>query len=95
MLTFNAFLKEPLKDGVKILMLAHIEYHPEFGLSLRIIDIDPSYTLGDLEREKREGTIEKLHAEGIISRNKELSLQSYPNGLLLFLWKPAKATLIF
>jgi len=40
-------LKEPLKDGIKILFLAKISLNPAFGLFLQIIDIDPQYTLGD------------------------------------------------
>src|SRR5690349_14708930 len=77
---FQRLLKEPLKDGIKILMLATIEYHPQHGLSLRIVDIDPSFTLGDLEREKME-TIQKLQAEGIFSRNKEQVLPVIPQRL--------------
>jgi exodeoxyribonuclease VII large subunit len=79
---FQRVLKEPLKDGVKILILARIEYHPEYGLSLRILDIDPSYTLGDLEREKRE-TIEKLQAEGVLARNKELTMAVLPQRIAI------------
>lgn len=66
-------LKEPLKDGIKILFLAKISLDPAFGLSLQIIDIDPQYTLGDLENEKRE-TIQKLKLEGIFDQKKNLQL---------------------
>src|SRR5689334_760411 len=60
---FERILKEPLKDGIKILIQATVEYHPEHGLALRILDIDPSFTLGDLEREKQE-TLDRLQREG-------------------------------
>ncbi len=49
---FLSYLNEPLKDGIKILFQAKMIYDPVHGLSLRILDIDPSYTLGDLEKEK-------------------------------------------
>ena len=49
---FIKLLHEPLKDGIKILFLANISFDPVYGISLRILDIDASYTLGDLEREK-------------------------------------------
>ena len=75
--TFQRILKEPLKDGIKILFLATIGFHPEYGLTLRIIDIDPHFTLGDLEREKQE-TISKLSEEGIFSRNKDQFLPLLP-----------------
>ena len=75
--TFERVLKEPLKDGIKIFFSATINFHPEYGLSLRIIDIDPSFTLGDLEKEKQE-TITKLNAEGLFWKNKELKLSILP-----------------
>jgi exodeoxyribonuclease VII large subunit len=75
---FNAinekFLKvihEPLKDGIKILFLARISFDPVYGLALRIIDIDPDFTLGDLEKEKQE-TIRKLKEQGVFNKNKGL-----------------------
>jgi exodeoxyribonuclease VII large subunit len=66
---FLKVLKEPLKDGIKILFLAKVSFDPVYGLSLHLIDIDPSFTLGDLEKEKQE-TIAKLRAEGLFNKNK-------------------------
>jgi exodeoxyribonuclease VII large subunit len=74
---FQAILKESLRDGIKILFLAQITFRPEYGLSLRILDIDPNFTLGDLEREKQE-TIQKLKAEGLFWKNKSLKLPLLP-----------------
>jgi exodeoxyribonuclease VII large subunit len=67
--TFQTVLKEPLKDGIKIMFLAKISFSPAYGLSLRIIDIDPAYTLGDLEKEKQE-TIKQMREQGIFHQNK-------------------------
>ena len=81
----NAFLKilqEPLKDGIKILFLANITFDPVHGLSLRIIDIDPAYTLGDLEREKQE-TIQRLRSEGIFGLNKTTKLSLLPKRIAI------------
>jgi exodeoxyribonuclease VII large subunit len=80
--TFLREIKEPLKDGVKILFLAKITFDPEHGLALRILDIDPSYTLGDLEKEKTE-TIRKLKSEGIFFRNKTLSMPLLPQRIAI------------
>lgn len=74
---FLEVLKEPLKDGIKILFLARIEFHSVHGLSLQIMDIDPSFTLGDLEQEKQE-TIKKLHTEGVFKQNKTRKLAVVP-----------------
>jgi exodeoxyribonuclease VII large subunit len=79
---FQAILKEPLKDGIKILFLAKITFDPAHGLSLLIMDIDPSYTLGDLEREKQE-TIKKLRDEGIFDRNRTLKLPALPQRIAI------------
>lgn len=75
--SFLQILKEPLKDGINILFLAKVAFSPLHGLSLSIIDIDPAYTLGDLEREKME-TINRLKTEGIFDQNKNLELAPLP-----------------
>lgn len=75
-------LKEPLKDGIKILLLAKITFDPAFGLSLQILDIDPQYTLGDLEKEKLE-TIKKLQLEGIYDKNKKIALPLLPQRIAI------------
>src|SRR6266487_4394668 len=80
--TFQRVLKEPLKDGIKILFLANISFDSIYGLALRIIDIDPGYTLGDLEREKQEA-IKKLQDEGIFSKNKTLTLPLLPQRIAI------------
>ena len=80
--TFQSVLKEPLKDGIKILFLARISFNPAYGLALRIIDIDPSYTLGDLEKEKQE-TITRLKEEGVFGKNKTLQLPLLPQRIAI------------
>src|SRR5690606_15128700 len=79
---FKRVLNEPLKDGIKILFLASISFHPEYGLNLRIIDIDPSFTLGDLEKEKQD-TIKKLKEEGFFNKNKLLKLPTLPQRIAI------------
>ncbi|MBS1542303.1 MAG: exodeoxyribonuclease VII large subunit [Bacteroidetes bacterium] len=79
---FISILKEPLKDGVKILLQARIQFDPVHGLQLWITDIDPEYTLGDLEREKAEA-IAQLKIEGIFDRNRELPMPLLPQRLAI------------
>ena len=74
---FLKVLKEPLKDGIKILFCASISFDPVHGLGLRILDIDPSFSLGELEKEKQE-TLERLKREGIFQSNKLLKLPVLP-----------------
>jgi len=68
---FLEVLKEPLKEGITALMFVQIQFHPIFGLSFNIKDIDPVFTLGELEREKFE-TIEKLKKLNLFNLNKSL-----------------------
>lgn len=80
--TFLQVLKEPLKDGITILFSARITFDPAYGLSLRILDIDPWYSLGELEREKLE-TIDKLKKEQVYHLNKRLSLPLLPKRIAI------------
>ena len=66
---FLQVLKEPLKDGIQILFCAKIIFEPEHGIRLRILEIDPSYSLGELEVEK-QATINRLKAQGLFNKNK-------------------------
>jgi exodeoxyribonuclease VII large subunit len=79
---FQRVLHEPLKDGIKILFLATISFDPTHGLALRIIDIDPSFTLGDLEKEKQE-TIQRLKNENLYDRNKALRFALLPKRIAI------------
>ena len=62
-----------LQAGMKILARVMVSYHELYGLSLQISDIDPSYTLGEVERQKQL-TIAQLKADGVWDMNRELSM---------------------
>ena len=79
---FLKVLNEPLKDGIKILFQASITFDPAHGLSLIIHEIDPSYTLGDIEKEKQE-TIKRLHTEGIFRTNKLIPVPLLPQRIAI------------
>jgi exodeoxyribonuclease VII large subunit len=79
---FKGILKEPLKEGINILFYATLSFSPTYGISLRIIDIDPIFTLGDLEREKAE-CIAKLKSENIFDNNKQQILATLPQRIAI------------
>lgn len=79
---FLKTLREPLRDGITILFEASIQYDPVYDLSLRILDIDPSYSLGELEKERLE-TIARLKKEGIFAQNKNCLFPDIPKRLAI------------
>ena len=74
---FLQVTNEPLRDGINILFEAQVKFHPVHGMALRIIDIDPHYTLGEMAREKQE-TIRKLKEENLFDTNKMLPFPFLP-----------------
>lgn len=62
-----------LQAGMKILARVMVSYHELYGLTLQISDIDPSYTLGEVERQKQL-TIAQLKADGVWDMNRELPM---------------------
>lgn len=70
------FLQETGKrpePGMQVLVEVTVEFHPVYGLSLNIQNIDPSFTLGDLARQ-RQLTLQQLEADGVLDLNKSLVL---------------------
>ena len=70
---FAAATGSPLTAGIRVLIRVMVTYHELYGFSLQIIDIDPRYTLGEVERRRRE-TIARLEQDGVWDMNHELSL---------------------
>lgn len=64
-------------SGLKVLVKVSIEFHELYGYSLTVVDIDPTYTLGDLMRKRLE-IIQRLKDEGVFSLNKELPFPLLP-----------------
>ncbi|MEI8116516.1 MAG: exodeoxyribonuclease VII large subunit [Flavobacteriia bacterium] len=79
---FINVVKEPLQDGKTLLLLVKINYHPTFGLTLQILDIDPSYSLGELQRE-REETLKKLESLKLINRNQSREFPLLPKRIAI------------
>lgn len=67
---FEAETGQRLAAGIKILAKVLVSYHELYGFSLQITDIDPSYTLGDMERQRQQ-TIAQLQQEGVWDMNRE------------------------
>jgi exodeoxyribonuclease VII large subunit len=74
---FETSTGQSLKDGIKVLLQVSVEFHELYGYSLNVRNIDPTYTLGDQVRKRRE-IIQRLTDEGVITMNKELELPLVP-----------------
>ena len=70
---FEAATGATLRAGLRVLVRVVVTYHEIYGFSLQIIDIDPRYTLGEIERRRRE-TIARLQQDGVWDMNRELEL---------------------
>ena len=68
---------QPFAAGLNVLVQVEVTFHEVYGYSLNVIDIDPTYTLGDMARKRKE-ILEQLEAEGILNDNKELELPELP-----------------
>ena len=69
-----------LEKGMKVLVQAEVVFHELYGFSLNIKDIDPTFTIGDIERKRRE-IISQLEEEGIIDMNRNLELPLLPKNV--------------
>lgn len=74
---FESVTGSPLSEGMKVLVEAQANYSPLYGFSLIINDMDPEYSLGLKELERRR-TIERLGKEGLLELQKEHSLPLLP-----------------
>lgn len=79
---FRQITGKQLTDGIEILFRAEIRFHEQYGMRLRIIDIDAQYTLGQMAME-RKNTIEKLKKEGLYFLNKQVVLSEVPERLAI------------
>ena len=67
---FEAETGQRLAAGIRILAKVLVTYHELYGFSLQITDIDPSYTLGDMERQRQQ-PIAQLQQDGVWDMNRE------------------------
>ncbi|MBR5673510.1 MAG: exodeoxyribonuclease VII large subunit [Muribaculaceae bacterium] len=79
---FKEATGQVLASGMKVLVNVTANYHHLYGLKVKINDIDPNYTLGDMARQRQE-IINRLTAEGIIDMNKELPWPEVPQRIAI------------
>ena len=77
---FSAQTGRDLAPGMRVLVRVQVSYSALYGLSLVMYDIDPSFTVGELEL-ARQRTIARLEAEGMFGMNAQLPLPLLPRRL--------------
>ena len=70
---FEAETGQRLQAGISVLVEVEIQWHAVYGLSLSIVGIDPSYTIGALARERQQ-TIKQLEADGLLDAQQLIPL---------------------
>lgn len=74
---FEESTGQAFASGIKVLVQVTVSFHELYGYSLTVQDIDPTYTLGDLARRRRE-ILKQLEEEGVLTLNKELEMPPLP-----------------
>ncbi|MBN2664144.1 MAG: exodeoxyribonuclease VII large subunit [Bacteroidales bacterium] len=74
---FRTITGAEITEDIKILAKVEVSYHEVYGMSLIIHDIDPTYTLGDIEKRRQE-IIDQLTDDGVINMNKNIEFPLVP-----------------
>src|SRR5690606_25178380 len=65
-------------DGMKVRIFGHLDYYAPSGqLGLKMVDLDPRFTLGDLAQQ-RDQVLRRLAADGALDANGRLRLSPVP-----------------
>ena len=79
---FKSATGRDIEVGMHLLMRVQPQYSPLYGLSLIISDIDPLFTVGEMEL-ARQRTIERLQKEGLMEMNSLLPLPLLPSRIAI------------
>ena len=69
---------QTLTSGLTVLVRVSVEFHELYGYSLSVVEIDPSFTIGEMHR-NRQQIINQLKEDGILCLNQELTLSELPH----------------
>jgi exodeoxyribonuclease VII large subunit len=75
---FESETGQPFTSGLKVLVRVSVEFHEIYGFSLNVVDIDPTFTLGEMAK-NRLLVLKRLEEEGVLTLNKELPLPELCN----------------
>jgi exodeoxyribonuclease VII large subunit len=73
---------QELRPGLRLLLRVKVTFHEQYGFSLDVLALDPSYTVGELARQ-RLATLRKLQEKDLLERQQELALPLGPQRLAI------------
>lgn len=71
---------QELRPGLRLLLRVKVTFHEQYGFSLDVLALDPSYTVGELARQ-RLATLRKLQEKDLLERQQALALPLGPQRL--------------
>ncbi|MBN2487090.1 MAG: exodeoxyribonuclease VII large subunit [Bacteroidales bacterium] len=85
---FETTTARQFSSGIKVMVRVTVEFHEVYGLSLNVLDIEPTYTVGEIAI-RRQKIIEKLRSEGVLEMNQGLDIAYIPNRIAVISSKTA------
>ena len=79
---FKTVAGAALERGMHVLLKVQVQYSPLYGLTLNVLDIDPSFTVGEAEI-NRQRVLKRLEEEGMFGLNDALPLSPLPARLAI------------
>ena len=79
---FKQVTGRDIGNDMKIMVCLSVNYSPQYGLTVVINDINPEFTLGDMERQRQE-ILNRLTQEGIIGQNKTVPVPPVPQRIAI------------
>ena len=71
---------QELRPGLRLLLRVKVTFHEQYGFSLDVLALDPSYTVGELARQ-RLATMRLLKEKDLLERQQRLALPLGPQRL--------------
>ncbi len=75
--SFQQQTGQAFQSGLKVMLCVQVTMHEVYGYALNVVDVDPSYTLGEMARRRIE-ILNQLKADGVIDMNRELPMPVLP-----------------
>lgn len=73
---FERVTGQRIRSGMKVMLCVKAQFHPAYGFSWIVSDMNPEYTMGDMARRRQE-IVRRLKAEGVFDLQRELALSPF------------------